>query len=65
MKELLKRRFELSAKMRWLKTISKATDKYRKIEARLHRQLYVLSDLLKEYKKIYGEDLRNTEKGGE
>ncbi len=65
MKELLKRRFELFVKMRWLKTISKETDKYRKIEARLHRQLYVLNALLKEYKKIYGEDLRNAEKGGE
>lgn len=65
MKELLKKRFELFVKMRWLKTINKETDKYKKLEEKTNRQLYVLTALLKEYHKKYGEDLSKTSKGGE
>ena len=65
MKALLKKRFELFVKMRWLKTIDKETDKYKKLEEKSNRQLYVVNALLKEYLKRYGEDLRKTSKGGE
>lgn len=64
MRELLKKRFELFVKMRWLKTINKETDKYKKLEEKSNRQLYVVNTLLKEYLKKYGEDLRNSSKGG-
>ena len=65
MKALLKKRFELFVKMRWLKTINKETDKYKKLEEKSNRQLHVVNALLKEYYKKYGEDLRKTSKGGE
>ena len=65
MKALLKKRFELFVKMRWLKTINKETDKYTKLKEKTNRQLYVLNALLNEYLEKYGEDLRKTSKGGE
>lgn len=65
MMELLKRRFDLFVKMRWLKTIDKETDKYKKLTEKSNRQLYVLNALLKAYHEKYGEDLRNGKKGGE
>ena len=65
MKALLKKRFELFVKMRWLKTINKETNKYEKLKAKSIRQIYVVNALLKEYKEKYGEDLRKTSKGGE
>lgn len=65
MKELLKRRFELFVQMRWLKTIDKETDKYKRLAEKSNRQLHVVNELLKEYHKIYGENLRKAEKGGE
>ena len=65
MKEFLKRRFELFVKMRWLKIIDKETDKYKKLNEKSNRQLYVLNELLKEYHKIYGEDLRKGKGGAE
>ena len=64
MKALLKKRFELFVKMRWLKTINKETDKYTKLKEKSNRQLYVVNALLKEYKEKYSEDLRKTSKGG-
>lgn len=64
MKALLKKRFELFVKMRWLKTINKETDKYKKLEEKSNRQLYVVNALLKEYYKKYGEDLRKISEGG-
>ena len=64
LRELLKQRFDLFVKMRWLKTINKETDKYKKLEEKSNRQLYVLNALLKRYHEIYGEDLRKG-KGGE
>lgn len=66
MKALLKKRFELFVKMRWLKTINKETDKYEKLKAKSIRQLYVVNALMKEYRTKYGEDLRKEKsKGGE
>ena len=64
MKKLLKRSFELFVQMRWLKTISKETEKYKKLKNKLDRQLKVVNALLKEYDKIYGENLRRQSKGG-
>ena len=57
MAELLKRTFELFVKKRWLKTIDKECDKYKKLKSKLFRQQYVVNSLLEEYKKIYSEDL--------
>lgn len=65
MKELLKQRFELFVKMRWLKTISKETDKYKKLKEKSNRQLCVVNELLKAYSEKYGENLRRGENGGE
>lgn len=61
MKALLKKRFELFVKMRWLKTIKKETDKYTELKEKSNRQLYVLNALLKEYKEKYGEDFEKNE----
>lgn len=66
MVELLKRSFDLFVKIRWLKTIDKECDKYNKIKCKLYRQQYVVNTLIKEYKKIYSEDLHiPKERGGE
>ena len=65
MGELLKKRFELFVKMRWLKTINKEADKYKKLEEKLNRSRYVVNSLVKAYLEKYGEDLRNPVKGGE
>ena len=62
--KLFKKRFELFVKMRWLKTINKETDKYKKLTEKSNRQLYVVNALLKRYHEIYGKDLRKM-KGGE
>mgnify|MGYP006932864100 CR=1 FL=1 len=58
MGELLKQSFEFFVKKRWLKTIDKECDKYKKLKSKLFRQQYVVNSLLAEYKKKYGEDLR-------
>ena len=55
MAELLKRTFELFVKKRWLKTIDKECDKYKKIKSKLSRQQYVVNSLLGEYKKIISD----------
>ena len=65
LRELLKKRFDLFVRMRWLKTINKETDKYKKLEEKSNRQLYVLNALLKRYHEIYGEDLRKGKGGAE
>ncbi len=59
--ELIKRSFELSVKMRWLKLIDRECDKAKKLRYKLDRQNYIINCLLNEYKNKYGEDLR---KGG-
>ena len=66
MAKLLKRTFELFVKKRWLKTIDKECDKYKKLKSKLFRQQYVVNALLERYKEIYGEDLCTPkERGGE
>ena len=62
--KLIKETFELSVKMRWLKTINKEIDKCNKIKEQLDRQRYVVNSLLKEYMEIYGEDLRKEKDNG-
>lgn len=64
LKRLIKKSFELSAKMRWLKTINKEIDKCNKAKERLDRQRYVVNSLLEEYMEIYGEDLRKDKDNG-
>jgi len=56
--DLIKQSFELSVKMRWVKTIDKEANKYKKIADKLFRQQRVVDALVKEYEKIYGENLR-------
>lgn len=65
MTKLLKRSFDLFVKKRWLKTIDKECDKYNKIKSKLYRQQYVVHALMKEYKKLYGEDLRKPPEGSD
>lgn len=55
MKELLKRRFELWIKMRWLKTIDKEVRKRQKLSSKYHKQEYVVEQLVKEYNKLYAD----------
>ena len=59
LKELFKRSFDLWVKKRWLKEIDRAVDRYKKTYAKATREHYVMNKLIEEYKKIYGEDLRN------
>ena len=41
-----------------LKTIDKEVDKHKKLTEKLNRQRCVVNEMLSEYFKIYGEDLR-------
>ena len=59
MKKLFKESFELFCKNNWLKTIDREYDKYNKLKSKLNRQQYVVNALVKRYKELYGEDLRN------
>ena len=59
MKKLLKESFELFCRNIWLRTIDKECDKYNKLKSKLNRQQYVVNALVKRYKELYGEDLRN------
>ena len=63
MKELLKRRFELWVKMRWLKSIHKEVDKRNRFYEKYKRSEYVVSELVKEYQSRYG-DLNTSENEG-
>lgn len=56
LKKLLKERFELFVKMRWLKTIEKETDKLHKLRSKTKRQRYVLRKLVEKYNELYRED---------
>lgn len=57
-KKLLKESFALWVKKKWLKEIDRAVERYKKAQAKAESERYVMSRLLEEYKKIYGEDLR-------
>lgn len=63
--ELLRQRFYLSGKIRWLKSIDKEMCKYNKLREKLNRQQNVVNSLVKRYKEIYSEDLRAPKKGGD
>ena len=68
-KRLIKETFDLWIKMRWLKEVNKAADKYiktkekvdkrhKKDQEKLNRYAYVVNTMIQEYKNRYGEDLR-------
>ena len=68
-KRLIKESFELWIKMRWLKEVNKAIDKYiktkekvnkrhKKDQEKLNRYAYVVNVMIQEYKDRYGKDLR-------
>ncbi len=57
MKELIKIRFEMYCKRKWLKTINKELDAYKKATEKAKRHRFVLVELLKRYNEIYGENL--------
>lgn len=64
-KRLIKEAFNLWIRMRWLKEVNKACDKYvkakekiekrhKKDQAKLNRYGYVAKEMIKEYKERYG-----------
>ena len=61
MRALIKEWFDLWVKMRWLKTIDKETEKFKKLNAKTNRQLHVVNSLVKRYREIYDVDLREKE----
>lgn len=61
MKELLKRRFELWVRMRWLKGIARETRKKENAYAKYKRHQYVAEALHSEYNKIYADVKVNVE----
>ena len=61
MKELLKRRFELWIKMRWLKTMDKEIKKRRKYFFKYKRQEYVVNKLVEEYNNLYADSKLKSE----
>lgn len=56
--ELIKYRFDLFIKHRWLKTIDKACNKYNKLSAKARHQAAIINALIKRYNELYGENLR-------
>lgn len=63
MVELLKAIFDQIAKRNWLRMIHKEVDRYYHIKNKLDTQAYIVNTLLKQYKEIYGKDLRPINKG--
>ena len=64
--ELLKRYIEISRKMRWLKIIGKELEKRDRLHQKLKQQIFVVNELARQYKEMFGENLGTpTEKGGE
>lgn len=63
MLEWLKQSIELSAKMRWLKTIDKELDKCNELKKEYSRRQYIIKSLIEEYNKIYGEDITIQKEG--
>lgn len=57
MKELIKKRFEIFCQQKWLKTINKEIDAYKKAEKDMQRHKFVLGKLLERYNELYGENL--------
>ena len=63
LKELLKSSFELWVKKRWLKEIDRSVDRYNNYKDKAAKEQYILNSLIKEYNKIYHDELRG-ENGG-
>ena len=61
MRKLLKQRFELWIKMRWLKTIDKEIKKRRKYLFKYKKQEYVVSKLVEEYNNLYADSKQKSE----
>lgn len=61
MREMIKKSFDLWVRMRWLKIIEKETKKRDKLLSRYNRQKYVVSEMLKEYFKLYPDMLSKGE----
>ena len=53
MKKILKERFDLWIKMRWLKAINKEVDKYNKISNKAKRQSYVVHSMWRRFNELY------------
>ena len=53
LKKLIKKRFDIWVRMRWLKTIEKETDKRNKLYEKYNRQQYVVSNLVQEFCALY------------
>lgn len=50
---MLKERFDLWIKMRWLKAINKEVDKYNKISNKAKRQSYVVHSMWRRFNELY------------
>ena len=57
LKDLIKESFELSVKMRWLKEINRATERYKKTYAKASREHAVMQGLIKKYNELYNDNL--------
>lgn len=57
LKDLIKESFELSVKMRWLKEINRATERYKKTYAKACREHYIMQTLIKKYNDLYNDNL--------
>lgn len=57
MLELIKRSFNLSVKMRWLKEINKVVDARNKAYKKYVKEALVLDDLLKAFNQKYPNDV--------
>lgn len=53
MKDFIKKTFDLWVRGLWLKEIDMAIDKYNKLDAERKRQVFVVNELIKEYKERY------------
>lgn len=58
LKKLIKERFELFCRMRWLKAIDKEVDKYNYLTSKLNRQKYIIRAMMNRYNELYEGDLR-------
>ena len=57
LKDLIKESFELSIKMRWLKEINRATERYKKTYTKACREHAVMQGLIKKYNELYNDNL--------
>ena len=58
MLELIRKSFELSVRMRWLKEINKVVKKRDKLYEQYKRQCYVAEELYKEFCKKYPNEIK-------